>query len=86
MSATDKHALDPHTVLGDLAAARRQRDEAARTIRQLVAYGREFVRPRPYTLAALATAAGMSISGVRTCYSDADITTVADLITTPDTT
>ncbi|MEV0734170.1 hypothetical protein [Polymorphospora sp. NPDC050346] len=34
----------------------------------LIAYGREFVQPRPYTLGDLAAAAGMSISGTRTAY------------------
>ena len=43
----------------------------------LLAYAREFVGPRPYTLAELARFAGMSISGVRTAYSDTEVAEVA---------
>ena len=54
------------------------RPESARSsstdIRLLLAYAREHVQPRPYRLADLADAAGMSISGVRTAYIQADIT------------
>jgi hypothetical protein len=46
-------------------------------IRLLVAYGREFTRPRPYRLADLAEACGMSISGVRTAYDHDEIEAVA---------
>jgi hypothetical protein len=46
-------------------------------IRELLAYGREFVQPRPYTLGDLAAAAGMSISGVRTAYGHHDVDQVA---------
>jgi glutathione S-transferase len=53
-------------LIGMLHAARRAKAEAEQRIRELLAYGREFVQPRPYTLDALAAAAGMSISGVRT--------------------
>ena len=48
-------------------------------MRLLIAYGREFVGPRPYTLDGLAQAAGMSISGVRTSYDDDEIAEVAAL-------
>jgi hypothetical protein len=58
-------------LLTTLAGLRRQRHDLDAAIRRLLAYGREFTRPRPYTLADLADAAGMSISGVRTAY-DAD--------------
>ncbi|GAA2756179.1 hypothetical protein GCM10009872_15390 [Actinopolymorpha rutila] len=34
----------------------------------MLAYGREFVHPRPYRLIDLASAAGMAVSGVRTAY------------------
>ena len=58
----------------------RQRKEAAdHDLRLLVAYAREVVRPRPYRLADLAQAAGMSISGVRVAYSRADIEQAAQL-------
>jgi AraC-like DNA-binding protein len=65
---------DAPCVLDQLAAARRDRDEADRRIRQLVAYGRTLTYMRPYRLADLAEAAGMSISGVRTCYTADDVT------------
>jgi hypothetical protein len=68
-------------VLDQLAAARKARDEADRRIRLLVAYGRHLTYMRPYRLADLAKAAGMSISGVRTCYSPADLAEVQPLIT-----
>lgn len=48
-------------------------------MRLLVAYGREFVAPRPYKLDDLAQATGMSISGVRTAYDDDEIVEVAQL-------
>jgi hypothetical protein len=73
--------LDP--LLATIAAARRSRERAEEEIRRLVAYGREFTRPRPYTLAGLAEAAGMSISGVRTCYDHAQVAAVADAIGRP---
>jgi hypothetical protein len=58
-------------LLTTLAGLRRQRHDLDAAMRRLLAYGREFTRPRPYRLADLADAAGMSISGVRTAY-DAD--------------
>lgn len=64
-------------LLAELAQARYEREQADAKIRRLVAYGRQFARPRPYGLAQLATAAGMSVSGVRTCYSDIDTGLVA---------
>jgi hypothetical protein len=68
-------SADP--VIAMLREARHRRDQADRDIRLLLAYARELVTPRPYRLADLADAAGMSISGVRTAYSAADV----DLIT-----
>jgi len=56
-------------LLAALHEARRLRDAADRDIRLLLAYAREFTRPRPYRLTDLAAAAGMSISGVRTAYT-----------------
>jgi hypothetical protein len=49
-------------------------------IRLLIAYGREFARPRPYRLA---EACGRSISGVRTAYDQDEIAVVADRIGHP---
>lgn len=46
-------------------------------MRLLIAYGREFTRPRPYKLEDLAGAAGMSVSGVRTAYDDDEVAEVA---------
>ena len=64
-------------LIGALAQARRAKEEAEERIRELLAYGREFVQPRPYTLGDLAAAAGMSISGVRTAYAHRDVDAVA---------
>ncbi|MBT2366896.1 hypothetical protein J7E88_16660 [Streptomyces sp. ISL-10] len=69
--------LAPDEFLGRLSALRAERDRYDREIRAYLAYAREFTRPRPYTLASLAEAAGMSISGVRTAYTAADLDTVA---------
>lgn len=69
--------LAPHDFLRQLAALRDQRDQIDRDIRACLAYAREFTGPRPYTLASLAEAAGLSISGVRTAYTSADCEAVA---------
>jgi len=60
-------------LLAALREARCRRDAADRDIRRLIAQARELTYPRPYTLACLAQAAGMSISGVRTAYTPADV-------------
>ena len=60
-------ADDP--LLAALADARKRKQRADQQIRLLLAYAREHVQPRPYRLADLAKAAGMSISGVRTAYT-----------------
>jgi hypothetical protein len=67
-------------LLAMLAGLRRQRLEAEMTSRLLIAYGREFVRPRPYRLVDLADVAGMSISGIRTAYGDDEIDQVVTAI------
>jgi hypothetical protein len=59
--------------LADLAA---QRDTVQRSIRVVLAYARTATRPRPYTLRQLADATGLSISGVRIAFGDADIALV----------
>jgi len=66
-------------LLAALADARDRKQRADRLIRLLLAYAREHVQPRPYRLADLAEAAGMSISGVRTAYTQADIDHAARL-------
>jgi hypothetical protein len=60
-------------LLAALIDARERKQRADHDIRLLLAYAREQVQPRPYRLADLADAAGMSISGVRTAYTKADI-------------
>jgi hypothetical protein len=65
-------------LLTTLAGLRRQRHDLDAAMRRLLAYGREFTRPRPYRLVDLADAAGMSISGVRTAYDAEEIAQVAD--------
>jgi hypothetical protein len=67
-------------LLAALADARQRRDQASYEIRLLLAYAREVTQPRPYRLADLAQATGMSISGVRTAYSAADVETVTALL------
>ncbi|MFG2060303.1 hypothetical protein ACGFIK_02665 [Micromonospora sp. NPDC048871] len=69
---------DQDPLIGALNTARRAKEQAEEQIRQLVAYGREFVQPRPYTLGDLANAAGMSISGTRTVYDHQDVAAVAE--------
>lgn len=64
-------------LLAELVEARAERERADARIRRLVAYGRAFTWPRPYPLARLAAAAGMSVSGVRTCYGPGDVDLVA---------
>ena len=67
-------------LLAALADARQRKQQAAQDIRLLLAYAREFATPRPYRLADLAEAAGMSISGIRTAYTPADIEAVSILL------
>jgi hypothetical protein len=66
-------------LLAALADAAQRRQRADQQIRLLLAYAREHVQPRPYRLADLAAAAGMSISGIRTAYTQADIEHAARL-------
>jgi len=66
-------------LLAALADARDRKQRADRQIRLLLAYAREHVQPRPYRLADLADAAGMSLSGIRTAYTKADIDQAARL-------
>ncbi len=67
-----------------LADARHRKQQADQMIRLLVAYGRELATPRPYRLADLAEAAGMSISGIRTAYQPSDVQRAATLFPPPD--
>ena len=67
-------------LLAALADARRRKDQAARDIRLLLAYAREIAIPRPYRLADLAQATGLSISGVRIAYTESDIQHACQLV------
>jgi hypothetical protein len=73
-----QHTQDP--LLNGIRQARRRKLQAEEDLRTLVAYAREFVRPRPYRLIDLAEAAGMSVSGVRTVYAPSDVERVAALL------
>src|SRR5690349_21995557 len=66
-------------LLAALADAAQRKQRADRDIRLLLAYAREHVQPRPYRLADLADAAGMSISGVRAAYTQSDVEEAARL-------
>jgi hypothetical protein len=68
-------------LLAALADARRRKDQAARDMRLLLAYAREIVTPRPYRLADLAQATGLSLSGIRAAYTESDIQHARPLIT-----
>jgi hypothetical protein len=68
-------------LLAALADARCRKEQADRDIRLLLAYARELTVPRPYRLADLAHAVGMSISGVRTAYTPDDTQQAISLIT-----
>jgi hypothetical protein len=76
-AAEDDVYVDP--LLAELAACRAQMLHLERTMRLLIAYAREYVRPQPYQLKDLAQAAGMSISGVRIAYDEDEIREVGDL-------
>jgi len=74
-----EHEDDFDPLLAEIGAARNAMLAAEARMRLLVAYGREFTRPRPYRLEDLARAAGMSISGVRTAYDADEIAEVTRL-------
>jgi hypothetical protein len=57
-----------------------RKEQADRDLRLLLAYAREIITPRPYRLADLAEAAGMSISGVRSAYNQDDVERAAQLM------
>ena len=66
-------------LLAALADAARRKQGADHDLRLLLAYAREHTQPRPYRLADLAKAAGMSPSGIRTAYTQADTEEAARL-------
>jgi hypothetical protein len=65
-------------LLSALRDARQRKQQADHELRLLLAYAREVATPRPYRLADLAQAAGMSISGVRVAYNQDDIHQAAE--------
>jgi hypothetical protein len=79
MRLTWEHQDDYDPLLAEIAAARNAMLAAEARMRLLIAYGREFTRPRPYRLEDLARAAGMSISGIRTAYDTDEILEVQRL-------
>lgn len=72
----------PHVdvLLNEIDRARTEMREAEDRMRMLIAYGREFVTPRPYPLKTLAAAAGMSISGTRSAYTSDETVAVAERV------
>jgi hypothetical protein len=72
--------MNADPLLISLSEARKRREQADHEMRVLLAYARELVTPRPYRLADLAQAAGMSISGVRTGYDRSDVETAARIL------
>jgi hypothetical protein len=74
---TWEHEDDYDPLLSEIALARYAMLQAEARMRLLIAYGREFTRPRPYKLEDLAGAAGMSISGIRTAYDEDEVAKVA---------
>lgn len=74
--AWDGADIDP--LLSEIEKVRQERSRIDRQLRMLIAYGREFVGPRPYPLNTLAAAAGLgSHSSVRTFYGEDEIEAVA---------
>ena len=71
-------------LLSAVRDARLRKEQADHDLRLLLAYAREIVTPRPYRLADLAEAAGISISGVRTAYNQADVQQAAQLAATAE--
>lgn len=72
---TREHVTDEgdDPLLAGLEGLRRRRNEIEQQMILLVAYMREKVRPRPYTLQQIADAAGLSVSGTRTFYDADDV-------------
>ncbi|MEU4097904.1 hypothetical protein [Streptomyces sp. NPDC026673] len=68
--------IDPLLLELQNASARRRAAEA--DTRRLLAYARQFHGTRPYKLEDLAAATGMTPSGVRTAFSDAEIAFVTE--------
>jgi hypothetical protein len=80
MTGSDPAQNTEDPLLNAIREAARQKLRAEEDLRTLIAYAREFVRPRPYRLIDLAKAAGISVSGVRTAYGPCDVERVAGLL------
>ena len=80
VTGSDPARSDDDQLLTEIRNASCRKLQAEQDLRTLIAYGREFVKPRPYRLADLAEAAGLSVSGVRTAYDHRDVTRVAELL------
>jgi hypothetical protein len=76
----DPAGTTPDPLLAALAQVSQRKEQADQNMRLLLAYAREITAPRPYRLADLAKATGMSISGIRTAYSHGDIQHAARLL------
>ncbi|MEV7925444.1 hypothetical protein [Kitasatospora sp. NPDC088779] len=74
-AAADADWEENEPLLTAIGIARYRKEQAEGEIRRLIAYGREFTRPRPYKLSDLA-AAGMSNSGIRTAYGPGEVADV----------
>ena len=79
----EEPAIANDVLLAALAEVRQRKEQADRDMRVLLAYAREIAAPRPYRLADLAKASGMSISGIRTAYTSSDIEHAIRLLNTP---
>lgn len=75
-AAADDDPEENEPLLSAIGIARHRKEQAEAEIRRLIAYGREFTRPRPYKLADLAAASGMSVSGIRTSYGHGEVADV----------
>ncbi len=81
LSHESSGGADPDPLLLKLASLRSQRDEIEEQMTLLVAFMRERVRPRPYTLRQIAEASGLSFSGARTFYDEQDLLALQERIT-----
>ncbi|MFI8186717.1 hypothetical protein ACIF70_40480 [Actinacidiphila glaucinigra] len=77
-AASDGLEADPLLVALSDARARRRAAEAE--VRRLLAYGRAFHGSRPYRLEDLAEASGMTPSGVRTAFGEAELDFVTEQV------
>ncbi len=82
-AAADADSEENEPLLSAIGIARYRKEQAEAEIRRLIAYGREFTRPRPYVLADLASAAGMSISGARIAYGRTEVADVEQALGRP---